>query len=578
MRTGSIAYIDGIPYSVDQVDGENAILHRLNTDGTPVNNEQGNPVTSIVPTATLSTTPDSAQKENDSSAHQSHTQPAPAAEDNSQPATQQAALSQTETDSNGLPFVKASDGSLDFGTVGRHQAVSIGSNVEAPIRLSIGNEGYGLTHMEKHAAQILQNGYRSIEDFVEDVSRNYDEIRQGNLYTDPVTGKTKETFLFVKKGDKGNVLYIELSPDKQYYEVNSGGIFKNRYIEKREVLWNAGTQHSATSGESQGFPPAQLNPESDGVSALPQSSSPVGKDRENEGNTQGHSPLERIPIDKNGKPIYEQSDPETAYDAILQQAEGDTALASRVILSMIDNKEAALKKLSKAKPRRADNPADIINAEKELAAQIKQAESDLQFWKDTALVPSLRNQAQKEAEANSVIQDPSLANTPDSRTRDNDGSRNHQGIGAIQADVASTQENSEERLTHEEALAIISDMEKHAEVAPEIELTPENWVKEFGNDGIVNTPIGEVKQGDNQYLKLAQQGRNSKLGMVRPTLERPSIIILDERHAREGKSDRDTSFVFIKTFIKEDGTRYYYFTSVTVSKEGKEVVISSQER
>lgn len=80
---------------------------------------------------------------------------------------------------------------------------------------------------------------------------------------------------------------------------------------------------------------------------------------------------------------------------------------------MIDNKEAALNKLSKAKPRRADNPADIINAEKELAAQIKQAESDLQFWKDTALVPSLRNQAQKEAEANSVIQDPSLADTPD---------------------------------------------------------------------------------------------------------------------------------------------------------------------
>lgn len=413
LRSGSIAYIDGIPYSVDQVDGENAIIHRLNTDGTPVNDEQGNPVTSIVPIASLSTTPDSAQKENGTSAHQSHTQPAPAAEDNSQPATQQAALSQTETDSNGLPFVKASDGSLDFGTVGRHQAVAIGSIVEAPIRLSIGNEGYGLTHMEKHAAQILQNGYRSIEDFVEDVSRNYDEIRQGNLYTDPVTGKTKETFLFVKKGDKGNVLYIELSPDKQYYEVNSGGIFKNRYIEKREVLWNAGTQHSATSGESQGFPPAQLNPESDGVSALPQSSSPVGKDRENEGNTQGNSPLERIPIDKKGKPIYEQSDPETAYDAILEQAEGDTALASRVILSMIDNKEAALNKLSKAKPRRADNPADIIKAEKELAAQIKQAESNLQFWKNTALVPSLRNQAQKEAEANSVIQDPSLADTPD---------------------------------------------------------------------------------------------------------------------------------------------------------------------
>ncbi len=398
IRTGSIAYIDGIPYSVDQVDGENAIIHRLNTDGTPVNDEQGNPVTSIVPTATLSSSP--------------------------------------------------------------------------------------------HPSQTVE-------------PKNVPDEQQP-------------------------------TPEQQATEQDA-------------AIEETNTQQQ----------PAIVD---DNITETPSSA------------------LSRIPIDKNGKPIYEQSDPETAYDAILQQADGDTALASRVILSMIDNKEAALKKLSKAKPRRADNPADIINAEKELAAQIKQAESDLQFWKNTALVPSLRNQAQKEAEANSVIQDPSLADTPDSRTRDNDGSRNHQGIGAIQADVASTQENSEERLTHEEALAIISDMEKHAEVAPEIELTPENWVKEFGNDGIVNTPIGEVKQGDNQYLKLAQQGRNSKLGMVRPTLERPSIIILDERPAREGKSDRDTSFVFIKTFIKEDGTRYYYFTSVTVSKEGKEVVISSQER
>lgn len=398
IRTGSIAYIDGIPYSVDQVDGENAIIHRLNTDGTPVNDEQGNPVTSIVPTATLSSSP--------------------------------------------------------------------------------------------HPAQTVE---------------------------------------------PQNV------PDEQQPTTKQPATEQDAAIEE-------------TNTQQQ---PAIVD---DNITETPSSA------------------LSRIPIDKNGKPIYEQSDPETAYDAILQQADGDTALASRVILSMIDNKEAALNKLSKAKPRRADNPADIIKAEKELAAQIKQAESDLQFWKNTALVPSLRNQAQKEAEANSVIQDPSLADTPDSRTRDNDGSGNHQGIGAIQADVVSTQENSEERLTHEEALAIISDMEKHAEVAPEIELTPENWVKEFGNDGIVNTPIGEVKQGDNQYLKLAQQGRNSKLGMVRPTLERPSIIILDERPAREGKSDRDTSFVFIKTFIKEDGTRYYYFTSVTVSKEGKEVVISSQER
>ena len=121
-------------------------------------------------------------------------------------------------------------------------------------------------------------------------------------------------------------------------------------------------------------------------------------------------------------------------------------------------------------------------------------------------------------------------------------------------------------------------MEDTAEVAPELELTPQNWANEFGKDGVVNTPIGEVKQGDNQYLKLAQQGRNGKLGMVRPTLEHPSIIIEDERASGNGNSERNTSYVFVRTFVKKDGSRYYHFTSITVSKDGKEVVISSQER
>lgn len=43
-------------------------------------------------------------------------------------------------------------------------------------------------------------------------------------------------------------------------------------------------------------------------------------------------------------------------------------------------------------------------------------------------------------------------------------------------------------------------------------------------------------------------------------------------------SERDTSYILIKTFNKEDGSRYYYFTSVTVRKDGREVVISNQER
>ena len=133
-------------------------------------------------------------------------------------------------------------------------------------------------------------------------------------------------------------------------------------------------------------------------------------------------------------------------------------------------------------------------------------------------------------------------------------------------------------LNADETHRLIAFMENTAESAPELELTPQNWTKEFGESGVVSTPIGEVKQGDNQYLKLAQQGRNGKLGMIKPTLEHPSVIIEDERASRDGNTERGTSYVFIKTFVKKDGSRYYHFASITVSKEGKEVVISSQER
>ena len=50
-------------------------------------------------------------------------------------------------------------------------------------------------------------------------------------------------------------------------------------------------------------------------------------------------------------------------------------------------------------------------------------------------------------------------------------------------------------MTHDEAIAFIAEMEDHAEVAPEIDLTIENWDAQFGENGIVPTPIGDVKMG-----------------------------------------------------------------------------------
>ncbi|MGP1515513.1 MAG: PBECR2 nuclease fold domain-containing protein [Bacteroidales bacterium] len=93
---------------------------------------------------------------------------------------------------------------------------------------------------------------------------------------------------------------------------------------------------------------------------------------------------------------------------------------------------------------------------------------------------------------------------------------------------------------------------------------------------MVNTPIGEVKMGENQITKLARQGREGKLGIINPTLTNPDVIIEDKSKAKDGQiTERDSSYIFAKSFQKPDGSRYYCFTSVTESKGNKEVVISN---
>ena len=134
-------------------------------------------------------------------------------------------------------------------------------------------------------------------------------------------------------------------------------------------------------------------------------------------------------------------------------------------------------------------------------------------------------------------------------------------------------------LSAEEAKELVSMMEENAAPVRELELTRENWAAEFGADGVVQTPLGEVKMGEHQYEKLEQQGRRGKLGMVRPTLESPDVVIEDKSRAKVGEeTERGSSYVFVKAFTKEDGERTYYFTSVTVSRDGKEVVVSNQEK
>lgn len=148
--------------------------------------------------------------------------------------------------------------------------------------------------------------------------------------------------------------------------------------------------------------------------------------------------------------------------------------------------------------------------------------------------------------------------------------------GTIEADRGGIEvDDNTQPLSEADADNVIAQMESSAEVVPELELTPDNWAAEFGEDGIVSTPIGDVKLGENQVAKLFEKGRSKEFGMIKPTLTNPDVIIEVPSHSADGNEERSSSYLFIKTFLGKNGKKVYYFKSVTIKKDGLEISISS---
>ena len=163
-----------------------------------------------------------------------------------------ALLSDMERDENGQPFVVSSDGTTTFGEITEDTGLTA-----APIKLSEGvademGNGYGLRHIEaRHGDQIRKAGFSSVKEFVKYVASNYDKhnIKIGKKRANGV-----ETFLIQAEDEHSNVLYVELSKDGSYWNVNSGGIFRKGYAEKKKDV-GQNTEHptSATTLQDKSF-------------------------------------------------------------------------------------------------------------------------------------------------------------------------------------------------------------------------------------------------------------------------------------------------------------------------------------
>ena len=248
--------------------------------------------------------------------------------------------------------------------------------------------------------------------------------------------------------------------------------------------------------------------------------------------------------------------------------------------------------------------------EKMDAIEALELEDDVAFWNDvkarlaqpvavetqteevaTAQAPeaiptpmAMDDVAVQEAEESTPSVDSSTSNVdsstsvPESQIENENGNENqfedNSELGARPTNEVSNEEITGRSLTEEEARELIEEMGAQADDMPMIEFTPEIYNEQFGENGTAGTPIGEVKMGENQIGKLFIKGRTKEYGMIYPTLTNPDIIIEEVSVANNGNTERPSSYVFVKTFNR-NGEKIKFFASISVKKDGLEVVISN---
>ncbi|MBV6340885.1 hypothetical protein [Candidatus Magnetobacterium casense] len=135
-----------------------------------------------------------------------------------------------------MNFVEAGDGSFDFGCIDEEVAGQI-KRLAAPIRLQRGNENYGEIHIEqRHGQEIRKVGYKSVRDFVEDITKNFTQIRDNGT-----------RLLLVKTNGLpcSAAIDLSLSLDGNYYTVITAGTFGSKYLNNKELLWQRSPRPSS---------------------------------------------------------------------------------------------------------------------------------------------------------------------------------------------------------------------------------------------------------------------------------------------------------------------------------------------
>lgn len=99
----------------------------------------------------------------------------------------------------------------------------------------------------------------------------------------------------------------------------------------------------------------------------------------------------------------------------------------------------------------------------------------------------------------------------------------------------------------------------------------------FGGRDIVKVGFEKARaMWQNMYnVAVARNNARAEAGMIKPTLTDPDFVIEEPSSAKDGDEERPTSYLFVKSFVGNDGKKRYFFKSVTVKKDGLEINISN---
>ena len=202
------------------------------------------------------------------------------------------------------------------------------------------------------------------------------------------------------------------------------------------------------------------------------------------------SALERVPTDEQGNPIYEAVDAETAWDAIVEQTQGDVAMAQTVADSMVADKKAALDKAQKAKSKGGNTIAEKIASEQERKANIQNAEQELAIWQAIASVPEARQQAMTQAQAQAEAR-AQAERVRQIKEAEEKAKAEAEALKAQQeADALRLQQEAEAREAEERAKAITEAEEARRE---SLRQRAERWGKETGVKVHIMESLDDVK-------------------------------------------------------------------------------------